>query len=101
MPSLRFTDDAGVRRERPLEAVDPVVTIGRTPGNTITTAHKSVARRHAQLLRNGTAWEITDFQSPNGTRVNGSPVTRARLVHGDVIHCGNFELVFLDPTAIR
>lgn len=101
MPSLRFTDDAGVRRERLLDADDPVVTIGRMPGTTITTTHKTVARSHAQLLRNGTAWEIIDLRSPNGTRINGAPVTRARLVHGDVIHCGNFELVFLDPTAIR
>ncbi len=101
MPHLRFTDDTGTRRELLLGADHPVVSIGRRPGSDIATANKTVARSHAQLLRLGAAWELTDLGSPNGTRVNGKPVTRARLVHGDVIHCGSFELLFQDPTAIR
>ena len=39
--------------------------------------------------------QVTDLESHNGTLVNGIPVSRRVLAHGDVLRVGLCELVYL------
>ena len=39
--------------------------------------------------------EVTDLESHNGTFVNGIPVNKRTLHHGDVLRVGQSELLFL------
>ena len=48
----------------------------------------TVSRRHCVIeLRDGQV-EITDLESHNGTFVNGIPVSKRTLQHGDVVRVG-------------
>jgi len=60
----------------------------------------SVSRRHARIylerLQSGSDVYVVlqDLQSTNGTLVNGEPIDRATLKHGDRIHVGDVLLRF-------
>lgn len=74
-----------------------MTTIGRVEDNDVWLKHPRVSRRHAQLTRTATGWEITDLGSSHGTHVNGeelAPGEPVPLGHNDVIHIGPFELTF-------
>lgn len=59
----------------------------------------NASRRHAAIEREGSGWAVVDLGSTNGTLVNDQPVTRTRLLDGDVITIGVTELTFHDPKA--
>lgn len=48
------------------------LTIGRTDDNDIVLKGTGVSRRHAQLERSGTNWQVRDLGSTNGTLLEGS-----------------------------
>ena len=63
-----------------------VVRIGRSASNDIVLEDLQVSRQHAELVRDGDgAWELVDLGSHNGTFVNGSRITRARLTEDDLV----------------
>lgn len=72
-----------------------VTTIGRTNGNDLIIAGRTVSRRHARLWFDNGRWFLEDLQSANGTQVNNirvyQPVT---LNDGDVICFGDEVVVF-------
>lgn len=72
-----------------------VTTIGRTNGNDLIIAGRTVSRRHARLWFDNGRWFMEDLQSANGTQVNNirvyQPVT---LNDGDVICFGDEVVVF-------
>lgn len=72
------------------------VEIGRDRG-CITLPHQTVSRHHAAVERVDSAFFITDLGSLNGLHVNGSPVERALLRHGDQVQIGMFKLLFVAP----
>ena len=80
-------------RDYPLQAGR--ITVGRNSGNDIVLNEPVVSGEHAaiQLEPEPT---ITDLNSTNGTRVNGSAVTKSILQHNDVIRIGSHELRFVD-----
>lgn len=59
--------------------------IGRSSQCHLYYRHNTVSREHAKLHWNGSAWEISDFNSTNGTYVNGRKVDFAKLSVGDVV----------------
>lgn len=71
-----------------------VTTAGRHPEADIFFDDVTVSRRHAEFLRNGTAFEIVDQRSLNGTYVNGERVDRATLVDGAELRIGKFRVNF-------
>lgn len=71
-----------------------VTTIGRHPDADIFFDDVTVSRRHAEVIRHGTAFEITDQRSLNGTYVNGERVDRADLINGAEVRIGKFRLTF-------
>jgi len=79
--------------EVPLEKVDSL-SIGRTAGNDLPLDHPKVSRQHAQVIRKGAGFLVRDLGSRNGTRIGEKPVSEQFLENGDVLHIGDFQLVF-------
>ena len=76
-------------------AVAGVVTIGRTPENTIILLDDLVSRSHAMLQAQGNGVLLLDLDSTNGTFVNDEPVDAEEpipLHDGDVITIGRASL---------
>lgn len=58
-----------------------------------------VSRRHAEIRRGLLGgWVLRDLGSKDGTRVNGTRVTRCSLNHNDTILIGGVSFKFRDPT---
>ncbi|KJL17512.1 FHA domain-containing protein [Microbacterium azadirachtae] len=71
-----------------------VTTVGRHPEADIFFDDVTVSRRHAEVIRTGTAFEIIDQRSLNGTYVNGERVDRSALRNGYEVRVGKFRLNF-------
>ncbi len=71
-----------------------MVTIGRTPDNVVTIDNPAVSSHHACVFRDGESFVLEDFESTNGTYVNGHRVNRHVLNGGDTILIGKHTLVF-------
>jgi len=72
-----------------------VTTIGRTNGNDLIIAGRTVSRRHARLWFDNGRWFMEDLQSANGTQVNNTRVYQpVTLNDGDVICFGDEVVVF-------
>lgn len=71
-----------------------VTTIGRHPEADIFFDDVTVSRRHSEVTREGSGFEIVDQRSLNGTYVNGERVDRSPLVNGAEVRIGKFRLNF-------
>ncbi len=72
-----------------------VTTIGRHPDSDIFLDDITVSRRHAEVRRLSTGFEVSDTGSLNGTYINRELVERGSLADGDELQVGKFKLVFL------
>ncbi|MEN9938465.1 MAG: hypothetical protein RLZZ387_5044 [Chloroflexota bacterium] len=75
----------------------PVVTIGRTPDNTLALANLLVSRRHAELRLTPAGIVLTDVGSRSGTVVNGVALLAnqpALLTPGAMVQIGPFTLLY-------
>jgi pSer/pThr/pTyr-binding forkhead associated (FHA) protein len=79
-------------------AVGAGVTIGRLPDNGVIIDNPAVSGHHARVYLEGHEVVLEDLHSTNGTFVNGRPITRQILQHGDEVLVGKHQLVF-DQTA--
>jgi class 3 adenylate cyclase len=103
VPFLRYNDDSGTQRFFRLEGTR-AVTIGRdTEVDVSLPWDGSVSSVHAEAVRLGAHWLISDEGiSRNGTFVNHERVRgRRRLRHGDVIRVGGTLLTFNEASAER
>lgn len=80
----------------PLPALPPLVlrretlTIGRDSGCDAQLESGHVSRVHAEIRRLGPTYVISDRDSKNGIRINGTRVPQAVLSPGDVVRVGDF-----------
>jgi len=98
--AARLVVTAGPRKGMEFALADPLTTIGRARGNSVALADVSVSRRHSRLELQRDSWVIVDEGSGNGTRVNGRPVQRHRLHHGDEIALGDTAMRFVEPGGV-
>jgi len=63
-------------------------SIGRIAGNDLVVDDRSVSKQHARIQQENGDWIIEDCGSSNGVRLNGTPVTKARLQFDDEIRLG-------------
>jgi Nif-specific regulatory protein len=70
-------------------------TVGRDNSNSVQIGDATVSKKHCAIEARDSGFELVDLESHNGTFVNGVPVKRRPLAHGDVIRVGTSELVFL------
>ncbi len=85
------------------EDVEPAFTFRVLPGNIKTIGRSSgaefmvdaalVSRLHCRLTAGATELQVHDFDSTNGTFVNGNRVADATLKEGDRLGVGRVELV--------
>jgi two-component system, NtrC family, response regulator HydG len=75
--------------------VDGQISIGRDETNQLCLISPAVSRRHCEIQQVDERYELVDLDSHNGTFVNGIPIRRKVVDHGDRIHVGNSEFVFL------
>jgi len=77
----------------------PQMIIGRTDENDIVINHRSISRNHAKLVREPETgrYTISDLQSSNGVRVNGSDYGKVELRRGDTVDLGHVRLLYVEP----
>lgn len=71
-----------------------VTTVGRHPEADIFLDDVTVSRRHAEFLRHGTAFEVKDLGSLNGTYFDGVRIEAGLLSDGAEVQVGKFRLTF-------
>ena len=77
------------------ELADGQISIGRDEANQLCLIDPTVSRKHCAIRQAAGQFELIDLDSRCGTFVNGMPVGRKLLDHGDSIRMGGAEFVFL------
>ena len=90
MPKLQIHSSGSVAKT--IELTKNLVTIGRTGDNDIHIQDDSVSKRHGILVRDGDDYQLHDFNSTNGTFVDGERIMALKLQHGVSIRLGFVEL---------
>jgi hypothetical protein len=73
--------------------LEPVTTIGRRMSNTIALDDNFVSGEHARLFLRENGWWVEDWNSTNGTQLNGAEVTRPTpILDGDIVGVGGVRL---------
>lgn len=93
MPTLKYTAGG----ETHTVEVGDSLSIGRmAPCDIVIEDEAAASRRHCQIMRLQSSYELSDLGSTNGTKVNGKPVKRHSLKHGDRISIGDTEFRWSD-----
>src|SRR5712692_2548426 len=74
--------------------VGGILSIGRSPSNSICIEDGSVSPSHCRIDCNKERYLLTDLDSGSGTFVNGIPVKERVLASGDQIAVGNSLFLF-------
>src|SRR5688572_7983894 len=80
--------------ERIVELRARATSIGRAQENDIAIDDINSSRRHCQIERTTSGYEVVDLKSRNGTLVNGILVLRKDLRPGDCIEIGKTKMFF-------
>lgn len=78
----------GADRGKVYESLGPPFTVGREEGNDIQLNDERVSRCHFKVQRDNDRLVLTDLDSTNGTKVNGTECQLKILRHGDLIAVG-------------
>lgn len=62
--------------------------VGRGPDVDAVFDDPEMSQRHAAIEFSRGRFHVTDLDSTNGTRVNGTPIATSELAHGDRIQAG-------------
>jgi pSer/pThr/pTyr-binding forkhead associated (FHA) protein len=71
-----------------------VTTAGRHPKSDLFLDDVTVSRRHAEFVREGSAFKLRDVGSLNGTYLNRERVEEGQLRNGDEIQIGKYKLAY-------
>ncbi|XPP27008.1 MAG: FHA domain-containing protein [Leucobacter sp.] len=74
-PARTLVITSGVAAGTSLPLDDDFVTIGRSSDSTLVIVDEFTSTYHARLARAGEQWMLTDLDSTNGTRLNGTRIT--------------------------
>ena len=94
MRTVTFLVLEGVDKGRVYKDLPIPVTIGREEGNGLRLNDERVSRFHAKVQVEDTDIILTDLDSTNGTRVNGTSIQIRRLRPGDQVSIGRSMLLF-------
>src|SRR5437588_102046 len=94
MAGVTFQVLEGIDKGRIFRELPTPVTIGREEGNLLRLNDERVSRFHAKVQIDNSDVILTDLESTNGTRVNGTVVQIRRLRHGDRVAIGRSLLLF-------
>jgi pSer/pThr/pTyr-binding forkhead associated (FHA) protein len=88
---LKGDEGGSSRQQRRFEGSGPF-TIGRSNACDIVIADTGVSRRHATVTFRGDNIEIADAETPNGTRLDGQPITTAIWPRGKKVEIGDYVI---------
>src|SRR5215204_2459854 len=94
MRTVTFLVLEGVDKGRVYKDLPIPVTIGREEGNGLRLNDERVSRFHAKVQIEDGDIILTDLDSTNGTRVNGTAIQIRRLRPGDQVSIGRTMLLF-------
>ncbi|MBY0512927.1 MAG: FHA domain-containing protein [Gemmataceae bacterium] len=94
MRTVTFLVLEGVDKGRVFRDLPIPVTIGREEGNALRLNDERVSRYHAKVQTEDNDIILTDLDSTNGTRVNGTAIQIRRLRPGDQVSIGRSMLLF-------
>ncbi len=94
MAKITFQVLEGVDKGRVFRDLVTPVTIGREEGNLLRLNDERISRFHAKVQTDNDDFILTDLESTNGTRVNGTVVQIRRLRYGDRLAIGRTLLLF-------
>jgi hypothetical protein len=94
MAKVTFQVLEGIDKGRVFKDLPTPVTIGREEGNLLRLNDERVSRFHAKVQMDNDDFILTDLESTNGTRVNGTVVQIRRLRFGDKVYVGRSLLWF-------
>src|SRR5262245_17928380 len=94
MTKVTFQVLEGIDKGRVFRELVTPVTIGREEGNALRLNDERVSRFHAKVQTDNGDIILTDLESTNGTRVNGTVVQIRRLRFGDRVCVGRSLLLF-------
>src|SRR5438270_11053660 len=94
MAAGTFQGLEGVDKGRVFRHIPTPLTIGREEGHLLRLNDERVSRFHAKVQQDNGDIILTDLESTNGTRVNGSVVQIRRLRLGDLICVGRSLLLY-------
>src|SRR5215831_21194680 len=94
MAKVTFQILEGVDKGRIFRDLPTPVTIGREEGNALRLNDERVSRYHAKVQVEDGDIILTDLDSTNGTRVNGTAIQIRRLRAGDQVAIGRTMLLF-------
>jgi len=76
------------------------ILIGSGPGNDLVVQDATVSRHHARLVRDASGYRLTDFETINGTYVNGERITgTVAVAYGDELGFGTARYALHDVAA--
>jgi pSer/pThr/pTyr-binding forkhead associated (FHA) protein len=78
-----------------------LLTIGRRHTNDIHIDNLAVSGSHAVVRTIGKDSFLEDLDSTNGTIVNGKPIKKHILQHGDVIELGKYQLKYVSEAEVN
>jgi hypothetical protein len=87
----RLTDRVFFVAKRPGNPFPNMISLGRTGSTDVVIALETISKLHGYFLRDGDSWQYTDYQSTNGTVVNGKRVEKDEkrlLADGDRFKLG-------------
>lgn len=71
------------------------VVIGRSSRCDLAVADRCLSRQHVRIYKSGEEWLVEDMGSRNGTRLNGSMISKPTPIHeGDVIDASLSRITF-------
>lgn len=79
-PAHNLVITSGVATGTSIPLDDDILTIGRSSDSTLVIVDEYTSTYHARLARSGDEWILTDLDSTNGTRLNGSRITKPETV---------------------
>ena len=100
MAEVSFQVLEGMERGRVFTDLETPFTIGREEDNAIQLNDERVSRFHLKIQEDAGQVILTDLESTNGTRVNGTPAQLRVLQVGDLVSIGRCLLVYGSPQEI-
>ena len=94
MAKITVSLDGTSLQELEITRINAKTSIGRRSSNTIILNNPAISGEHAVIEAHGSEFFLQDLNSTNGTQVNGQPVKRHFLQHGDVIEMGKYKIRF-------
>ena len=91
----------GPDRGRRYELAEVSVTIGRESSNGIQLHDTEASRRHVELRKNESSYELVDLESSNGTFVNNARIEQQLLQNGDRVEIGRTRMIFTASDAVE